>query len=81
MKQYRDAQEHEYNINGATYIVGSVFKDERETDLTMKDSIARIMTRDFTHLSFIPENDTMTVGNVCLTAGKEEHFAVEKETA
>lgn len=81
MKQYLDAQEHEYNINGATYIVGSVFKDEKETDLTMKDSITRILTNDFTHLSFIPENDTMTVGNVCLTAGKEEHFAVEKDTA
>lgn len=81
MKQYLDTQEHEYNINGATYIVGSVFKNEKETDLTMKDSIARLMTSDFTHLSFIPENDTMTVGNVCLTAGKEEHFAVEKDTA
>ena len=32
MKQYLDAQEHEYNINGATYIVGSVFKNEKETD-------------------------------------------------
>lgn len=81
MKQYLDAQEHEYSINGATYIVGSVFKNEKETDLTMKKSITRIMTSDFTHLSFIPENDTMTVGNVCPTAGKEEHFAVEKDTA
>ena len=81
MKQYLDAQEHEYNISGATYIVGSVFKKEKETDLTMKESIARLMTSDFTHLSFIPENDTMAVGNVCSTAGKEEHFAVEKDTA
>ena len=81
MKQYLDTQEHEYNINGATYIVGSVFKEEKETDLTMKDSFTRIITSDFTHLSFIPENDTMTVGNVCPAAGKEEHFAVEKDTA
>ena len=81
MKQYLDAQEHEYSINGATYIVGSVFQDEKENDLTMKDCMKRIMMSDFTHLSFIPENDTMTVGNVCLTAGKEEHFAVEKDTA
>lgn len=81
MKQYLDTQEHAYNINGATYIVGSVFKNEKETDLTMKDSITRILTSDFTHLSFIPENDTMTVGNVCLTARKEDNFAVEKDTA
>lgn len=81
MKQYLDAQEHEYSINGATYIVGSVFQDEKENDLTMKDCMKRIMTSDFTHLSFIPENDTMTVGNVCPTVGKEEHFAVEKDTA
>ena len=81
MKQYLDTQEHEYSINGATYIVGSVFQDEKENNLTMKDCMKRIMMSDFTHLSLIPENDTMTVGNVCPTAGKEEHFAVEKDTA
>ena len=81
MKQHLDNQEHEYSINGATYIVGSVFKDEKETDLTMKDSITRIMTSDFTHLEIMEKHDTMTVGNVCPTAGKEEHFAVEKDTA
>ena len=81
MKQYLDTQEHEYSINGATYIVGSVFQDEKENDLTMKDCMKRIMMSDFTHLSLIPENDTMTVGNVCPAAGKEEHFAVEKDTA
>lgn len=81
MKHYLDTQEHEYSINGSTYIVGSVFQDEKDKDLTMKDSIKRILTSDFTHLSFILENDTMTVGNVCLTVGKEEHFAVEKDTA
>jgi len=80
MKQYLDAQEHEYNINGATYIVGSVFKDEKETDLTMKDSITRIMTSDFTHLDITEKNDKMAVENVCSTAGKEEHFAVEKDS-
>ena len=81
MKQYLDTQEHEYNINGATYIVGSVFKEEKETDLTMNDSIKRILTSDFTHLEIMEKHDTMTVGNVCPTAGKEEHFAVEKDTA
>ena len=81
MKQYLDTQEHEYSINGATYIVGSVFKDEKETDLTMKDSITRIMTSDFTHLDITEKNDKMTVGNVCLTARKEDNFAVEKDTA
>ena len=81
MKQYLDTQEHEYNINGATYIVGSVFKNEKETDLTMKDSIKRILTSDFTHLDITDKNDKMVVGNVCPTAGKEEYFAVEKDTA
>ena len=81
MKQYLDTQEHEYNINGATYIVGSVFKDEKETNLTMKDSIKTILTSDFTHLDIIEENVKMVVGNVCSTAGKEEHFAVEKDSA
>ncbi len=81
MKQYLDTQEHEYNINGATYIVGSVFKDEKENDLTMKDSIKRILTSDFAHLDNTEKNDKMAVGNVCPTAGKEENFAVEKDTA
>lgn len=81
MKQYLDTQEHEYSINGATYIVGSVFKEEKETDSTMKDSITRILKSDFTHLVITEKNDTMTVGNVCPTVGKEEHFAVEKDTA
>ena len=81
MKQYLDTQEHEYSINGATYIVGSVFKEEKETDLTMKDSIKRILTNDFTHLDITEKNDKMTVENVCPTAGKEEHFAAEKDTA
>ena len=81
MKQYLDAQEHEYSINGATYIVGSVFKEEKETGLTMKESIARLMTSDFTHLDITDKNDKMAVGNVCPTAGKEEYFAVEKDTA
>lgn len=81
MKQYLDTQEHEYTINGATYIVGSVFKDEKETDLTMKDSIKRILTSDFTDLDITEKNDKMAVGNVCSAAGKEEHFAVEKDSA
>ena len=81
MKQSHKSQEHEYSINGATYIVGSVFQDEKENDLTMKDGIKRILTSDFTHLDITDKNDKMAVGNVCPTVGKEEHFAVEKDTA
>ena len=47
----------------------------------MKDSITRIMTSDFTHLDITEKNDKMAVENVCSTAGKEEHFAVEKDSA
>lgn len=70
---------HEYVINGATYIVGSACASTDEPK-TLKDRLKSILLSDFTHLD-ISENDDTIIDEMCSTVGKEEHFAVEKESA
>ena len=76
-------RDHEYKINGATYVVSSVFRHtgRKEENTSFPSCIKKILTSDFTHLSITEENDTITVENVCSTVEKEDNNAVEKETA
>ena len=59
-------EEHEYKVNGATYIVSAAFKHTgRKADNTsFPTCIKRILTSDFTHLSIPDEDDTITSENV-----------------
>ena len=73
--------DHEYKINGATYIVKAAFKHmgRKENNTSFPTCIKKLLTSDFTHLSITEENDTITVENVCSTVGKEDNNAVEEK--
>ena len=74
---------HEYQINGATYIVKAAFKHMglKENNTSFPTCVKKILASDFTHLE-IPENDdTITVENVCSTVGKEDNNAVEEKAS
>ena len=75
--------DHEYKINGATYIVSAAFKHtgRKEDNTSFPTCVKKILNSDFTHLSIIEEDDTITVENVCSAVGKEDNIAVEKETS
>lgn len=74
--------DHEYKINGATYIVSAAFKHtgRKEDNTSFPSCVKKILNSDFTHLSIIDEDDTITIENVCSAVGKEDNIAVEKET-
>ena len=76
------SKDHEYKINGATYIVSAVFKHtgRKESNTSFPTCMKRILTSDFAHLSITEEDDTITVENVCSTVGKEDNNAVEEKT-
>lgn len=76
------SEEHEYKVNGATYIVSAAFKhtERKEDNISFPTCVKRILTSDFAHLIVTEENDTMAGENVCSAAGKEDNIAVEKET-
>ena len=61
------SEEHEYKVNGATYIVSAAFKHTGRKE-------------DNTSFPITNENDTMAAENVCSAAGKEDNIAVEEET-
>ena len=73
--------DHEYKINGATYIVSAAFKHtgRKEDNTSFPTCVKKILNSDFTHLSITGEGDTITVENVCSAVGKEDNNAVEKE--
>lgn len=75
--------DHEYNINGATYIVSAAFKHtgRKEDNTSFPTCVKNILNSDFTHLSIIEEDDTITVENVCSAVGKEDHIAVEEQAS
>ena len=75
--------DHEYKINGATYIVSAAFKHtgRKEDNTSFPTCVKKILNSDFTHLSITVEDDTITVENVCSAVGKEDNIAVEKETS
>ena len=74
--------DHEYKINGATYIVSAAFKHtgRKEDNTSFPTCVKKILTSDFTHLSITEKDDTITVENVCSAVGKEDNIAVEKES-
>ena len=59
-------EEHEYKVNGATYIVSSAFKHtgRKEDNTSFPSCVKRILTSDFAHLIITEENDTMAAENV-----------------
>lgn len=73
--------DHEYKINGTTYIVSAAFKHtgRKEGNTSFPTCIEKILTSDFTHLSITEGNDTITAENVCSTVGKEDNNAVEEK--
>ncbi|MGN1466699.1 MAG: hypothetical protein ACI4W1_00170 [Ruminococcus sp.] len=73
--------DHEYKINGATYVVSAAFKHtgRKENNTYFPSCVKKILTGDLTHLSINEEGDTITVENVCSAVGKEDNIAVEKE--
>ena len=75
-------EEHEYKVNGATYIVSAAFKHtgRKEDNTSFPTCVKKIINSDFAHLIITDENDTMTAENVCSAVGKEDNIAVEKET-
>ena len=75
-------EEHEYKINGATYIVSAAFKHtgRKEENTSFPNCVKKILNSDFTHLSITEEDDTIIVENVCSAVGKEDNIAVEEET-
>lgn len=75
-------EEHEYKVNGATYIVSAAFKHigRKEDNTSFPTCVKRIINSDFAHLIITEGNDTMAAENVCSAAGKEDNIAVEKET-
>ena len=74
--------DHEYKINGATYIVSAAFKHtgRKENNTSFPTCVKKILNSDFTHLSITGEGDTITVENVCSAVGKEDNIAVEEKT-
>ena len=76
-------EEHKYKIGGATYIVSAAFKHtgRKEDNTSFPTCVKNILNSDFTHLSIIEEDDTITVENVCSAVGKEDNIAVEKEAS
>ena len=74
--------DHEYKINGATYIVSAAFKHtgRKEDNTSFPTCVKKILNSDFTHLSITEEGDTITVENVCSAVGKEDNIAVEEES-
>lgn len=74
--------DHEYIINGATYIVSAAFKHtgRKEDNTSFPNCVKKILNSDFTHLSITEEGDTIIVENVCSAVGKEDNIAVEEET-
>ena len=76
------SEEHEYKINGATYIVSAAFKHtgRKENNTSFPTCVKKILNSDFTHLSISEEDDTIIVENVCSAVGKEDNIAVEKES-
>ena len=75
--------DHEYKINGATYIVSAAFKHtgRKEDNTSFSTCVKKIINSDFAHLIITEENDTMTAENVCSAVGKEDNIAVEKEAS
>ena len=75
--------DHEYKINGATYIVSAAFKHtgRKEDNTSFPTCVKKILTSDFTHLSITEKDDTITVENVCSAVGKEDNIAVEKKAS
>lgn len=73
--------DHEYKINGATYVVSAAFKHtgRKEYNTSFPSCVKKILTGDLTHLSITEENDTITVENVCSAVGKEDNNAVEEK--
>ena len=76
-------EEHEYKVNGATYIVSAAFKHtgQKEHNTSFPTYIKSILASDYTHVSIPDEDDTITSENVCSAAGKEDNIAVEKEAS
>lgn len=74
--------DHEYKINGATYIVSAAFKHtgRKEDNTYFPTCVKKILNSDFTHLDISEEDDTIIVENVCSAVGKEDNIAVEKES-
>ena len=74
--------DHEYKINGATYIVSAAFKHtgRKEDNTSFPTCVKKILNSDFAHLSITEEDDTIIVENVCSAVGKEDNIAVEEET-
>ena len=70
------SEEHEYKVNGATYIVSAAFKHtgRKEDNTSFPTCVKRILTSDFAHLIITAAE------NVCSAAGKEDNIAVEEET-
>ena len=75
--------DHEYKINGATYIVSAASKHtgRKEDNTSFSSCVKKILNSDFTHLSIIDEDDTITIENVCSAVGKEDHIAVEEQAS
>ena len=76
------SEEHEYKINGATYIVLAAFKHtgRKEDNTSFPTCVKKIINGDFAHLIITVEKDKMAAENVCSAVGKEDNIAVEKET-
>ena len=74
--------DHEYKINGATYIVSAAFKHtgRKEDNTSFPTCVKKILNSDFTHWSITEEDDTITVENVCSAVGKEDNIAVEEKS-
>ena len=75
--------DHEYKINGATYVVSSAFRHtgRKEDNTSFPSCIKKILISDFAHLNIIEENSTLTAENVCSTVGKEDNNAVEEKAS
>ena len=73
--------DHEYKINGATYVVSAAFKHtgRKEYNTSFPSCVKKILTGDLTHLSITEEDDTITVENVCSAVRKEDNIAVEEK--
>ena len=75
-------EEHEYKVNGATYIVSAAFKHtgRKEDNPSFPACVKKIINSDFAHLIITEEKYKMAAENVCSAVGKEDNIAVEEET-
>ena len=62
-------EEHEYNVNGATYIVSAAFKHtgRKEDNTSFPTCVKKIINSDFAHLIITEENEQSDINQNLMT--------------